>query len=84
MQVPLVLVPYDAARHVELTRADLERMRALGGAPAWIAQRSVAWLDHWREDIGREGFYPFDLPAAVFASRPGRSAGRPRCWSAQK
>ncbi len=70
MQVPLVLVPYDAATKVELTRADLERMRARGGAPAWVADRATGWLDFWRDDIGREGFYPFDLVAATLAMRP--------------
>lgn len=70
MQVPLVLVPYDAARRIQLTRADLDRMQARGGPAAWIAERSRGWLDFWREDIGREGFYPFDLIGSVAARRP--------------
>jgi purine nucleosidase len=68
--VPLVLVPYDAARRVEVTRADLDRMRARGGAWAWVADRARGWLDVWREDVGWEGFYPFDLVGAAFALRP--------------
>ena len=70
MSMPLVLVPYDAARHVELTAADLARLRSRGGAQAWVAERATGWLDHWRRDIGRSGFYPFDLLAASFALRP--------------
>jgi purine nucleosidase len=70
MSMPLVLVPYDAARHVELTAADLARLRSRGGAPAWVAERATGWLDYWRDDIGRSGFYPFDLLAASFALRP--------------
>lgn len=70
MSIPLVLVPYDAARHVELTAADLARLRSRGGAQAWVAERASGWLDHWYHDIGRSGFYPFDLLAASFALRP--------------
>jgi purine nucleosidase len=70
MGVPLVLVPYDAARHVELRDADLQRMHAQGGAAAWVAERARGWLEHWRVDIGRSGFYPFDALAAAFALRP--------------
>lgn len=70
MRIPLVLVPYDAARRVELTAADLARMRARGGAAAWVAERATGWLAYWRDDIGRAGFYPFDALAAAFALRP--------------
>jgi purine nucleosidase len=70
LHLPLVLVPYDAARHVEVVRAQLERMRSRGGAWAWVAGRAFGWLDYWRDDIGREGFYPFDAMAAAFALRP--------------
>ncbi len=70
MGVPLVLVPYDAARHAELMRTDLQQLRLRGGAPAWVAERAFGWLDYWRDDIGREGFYPFDLMAAIFTLRP--------------
>ena len=70
MQIPLVLVPYDAARGIEITGADLDRMQARGGAAAWIAERSRGWLEFWRADIGRDGFYPFDLVAAAAVKRP--------------
>ena len=70
MAIPLVLVPYDAARHVELTSINLARLRSRGGAHAWVAERTTAWLDHCRLGIGRSGFYPFDLLAASFALRP--------------
>ena len=68
--VPLVLLPYDAARHIELTDALLRGMASRGGARAWVARRAQGWLDYWREDIGRAGFYPFDLIATAFALRP--------------
>jgi purine nucleosidase len=64
------LVPDEAARLVEVTEADLAQIAASGRAPAWIAQRAGGWLDFWRRDIGREGFYPFDLLAARYVVAP--------------
>lgn len=69
---PMTLIPYDAARHVEMTAVDLDRLAARGGAHAWVAERSRAWLQFWNEDIGRKGFYPFDLMAAEYVLAPSR------------
>jgi inosine-uridine nucleoside N-ribohydrolase len=68
--VPITLVPYEAARGMMLTAADLDRIEASGPAGAWLAQRSRGWLRYWREEIGRPGFYPFDLVAAALAVHP--------------
>jgi purine nucleosidase len=68
--VPLTLVPYDAARRIEINSADLDRLAASGGALAWIAERSRGWLTYWRDDIAREGFSPFDLLAAAYVLEP--------------
>ncbi len=72
MGLPLVLVPYEAARGVQLGAADLDRIAASGVAGAWVAARSRAWLGFWKEDIGLDGFYPFDLVAAAFVLAPAR------------
>jgi inosine-uridine nucleoside N-ribohydrolase len=68
--VPLTLVPYDAARRVEISAADLDRLAAAGGAAAWVAKRSREWLAYWQRDIGRQGFSPFDLLAAAYVVEP--------------
>lgn len=70
LNVPLTLVPYDAARRVEIGAVDLDRMSAAGGAAAWIAERARPWLAYWRKTIGREGFCPFDLVAAAYVVNP--------------
>lgn len=70
LRLPLTLTPYEAARRVSVSAHDLAAMTAAGGAASWIAQRSGAWLDYWREDIGRDGFYPFDAMAAAWVLRP--------------
>jgi len=67
MKLPMSFVPYDAARGIELTAADLDRLEA---SLPWIVQRSRGWIDYWRADIGRAGFYPFDLIAAAYVVEP--------------
>lgn len=69
LQVPLSLIPYDAARGLELTAADLDRLEV---SVPFVVQRARDWLDYWRRDIGRAGFYPFDLLAAAYAVEPSR------------
>ena len=68
--VPLTLVPYDAARRIEISATDLDRLAAVGGAAAWVANRSRDWLAYWQRDIGRPGFSPFDLLAAAYVVEP--------------
>jgi inosine-uridine nucleoside N-ribohydrolase len=66
-EFPITLVPYDAARGIEITAADLDRMES---ELPWIVPRARGWLEYWRSDIGREGFYPFDLLAAAYVVEP--------------
>jgi inosine-uridine nucleoside N-ribohydrolase len=68
--VPVTMVPYDAARRLVLNASDLGSLAAAGGAAAWVASRSRQWLEYWRQDVGLDGFYPFDLVAAAFLLRP--------------
>ena len=39
---------------------------APGRFAGWAAQRSRGWLGYWAHDLGREGFFPFDLLAAGY------------------
>jgi purine nucleosidase len=78
MRLPISLVPYDAARGIEITAADLDRLEA---TIPWIVRRSRGWLEYWRSDIGRQGFYPFDLLAAAYAVDPSTLRCKPaRAW----
>ncbi|HZM33841.1 MAG TPA: nucleoside hydrolase [Burkholderiales bacterium] len=70
MGLPITLVPYDAARGLELTAEHLDRLSASGGALAWAAARARGWLQYWRRDMGREGFLPFDVLAAAYVIAP--------------
>lgn len=72
MDVPLTLVPYDAARRVEITGEDIDRLAraapAFAAAPEWTRD----WLAFWDETVGLPGFYPFDWMAAAYVRDPGR------------
>lgn len=68
--IPLTLIPYEAARSVSITGADLDRLAASGGAVAWVAARARGWLGFWIDIVGRGGFYPFDALAAAYVLEP--------------
>ncbi len=70
LNLPMSLLPYDAARGIEITASDLDRIAAAGGAASWVAERARPWLSYWQDDIGRQGFYPFDLLAAAYVVEP--------------
>lgn len=70
MELPWTLVPYEAGRQVTLGAAELLRLSAAGGAAAWTAVRADGWLRFWRDEVGLDGFYPFDLLAAAYAVEP--------------
>lgn len=71
MQLPTTLIPYQAARDVSLTGDDLTMLEALDGTTAWSAARARGWLDFWQDEIGRPGFYPFDLLAGAYVLDSG-------------
>ena len=69
---PLILLPYEVARQVEMDAKSLDALAARSVAGAWVAGRSRAWLAFWEREIGKSGFYPFDLMAAAFILDPGQ------------
>lgn len=68
--VPIWLTPYELARQYTLTQEDLTSLAQQDDLAAELSQRSVRWLSYWRTDIGRDGFYPFDLMAVAAVLSP--------------
>lgn len=66
MALPTTLIPYDAARTIILTAADLAHIETANAAADFVASRARGWLRFWRDDVGLDGFYPFDLLAAAY------------------
>jgi inosine-uridine nucleoside N-ribohydrolase len=72
MNLPVVFVPYEAARHVEISERWLNQLSADGPGSSWVAARCRDWLAYWRQDIGRDGFCPFDAVAAAYVRDPSQ------------
>jgi purine nucleosidase len=68
--VPLTLVPFEAALATTLSAAELDLIARRGEAGAWLRARSGQWLGFWRDQIGRDGFVPFDNAAVMYLLRP--------------
>lgn len=68
--IPLTLLPYTAARQVQLAEEHLDHVAQTMPAGAWVAERSRAWLGFWHDAVGIDGFYPFDLMAAAYLRDP--------------
>lgn len=80
-RAPLTLVPYEAARNLLVAEHDLDRIAGRDAAGAWVAARSRAWLERWQRAIGLDGFYPFDLAAAMVFVAPERfGCARVQTW----
>jgi hypothetical protein len=77
--VPLTLIPYEVARDVLLTPADMERLAASGPAGAWIARGARGWMEFWRTARRllsiRPGCGPFRPRALRLLLRRGRGPG---------
>ena len=67
---PLVLLPFEASRQIEITSEDLQRLRAVEGGPRWLAEQSEGWLAFWQKSLGASGFRPFDSLAVGWVVAP--------------
>lgn len=68
--IPLLLIPFEAAHKVAITRTDLSVLQQHGGLDAWLATRSLPWLTMWENVFGVDGFSPFDALAVAYLLDP--------------
>ena len=55
---------------VTVTPADLSLLSS-GGAPAqWLAAVSLGWMRFWQDQLGTDGFHPFDSLAVGYVIDP--------------
>lgn len=68
--VSMSLLPFEAAQKVTVTPADLSLLSS-GGAPAqWLAAVSLGWMRFWQDQLGTDGFHPFDSLAVGYVIDP--------------
>lgn len=69
-KVPLTLMPFELATKLTISRRDLDRLIRLGGQTKWLAEISRDWMDFWENQLGKDGFHPFDTLAVGYVSMP--------------
>lgn len=68
--IPIHLIPFEVAQHVVITRTDLHTLEQRGGLDAWLASRSISWIEFWESALGETGFFPFDALAVSYLATP--------------
>lgn len=68
--VPLVLVPWEVSSKVWINREDLDRLENGGAAAQYLFPPALDWLDWWHENLGLDGFNPFDTLAVAYVTSP--------------
>ena len=68
--VPIVLVPWEISSKVWMRRADLERLTRGGPEARYLFEPASDWLAWWQENIGVDGFNPFDTLAVGYLTSP--------------
>jgi inosine-uridine nucleoside N-ribohydrolase len=68
--VPIVLAPWEISSKVWITRADLERLDQGGRDARYLVPPAMDWLNWWHDNLGAEGFNPFDTLAVGYLTSP--------------
>ncbi len=85
MNLPVTLIPYDAASSIMITRPDLERFAERGAIFASLTEKARDWLKFWNDDVGLPGFYPFDWVASAYLANPRLfDCAQTKTWIAQE
>ncbi len=68
--VPLVLAPWEVSSKVWLREAELQRLANGTEATKFLFAPATDWLKKWRNDLGLDGFNPFDTLAVGYLTSP--------------
>jgi inosine-uridine nucleoside N-ribohydrolase len=68
--VPIVLAPWEISSKVWITRADLERLDHGGPEVRYLVPPAMDWLTWWHDNLGADGFNPFDTLAVGYLTSP--------------
>ncbi|GJM12229.1 MAG: hypothetical protein DHS20C12_06320 [Pseudohongiella sp.] len=64
--LPVTLVPFEAARNIKISDADLTTLSSKGFQGEFLAGLARPWLNYWLTTFGSDSFYPFDSLAVGF------------------
>ena len=68
--VPLVLAPWEVSSKVWLREAELQRLAEGTDKTRFLYAPAADWLKKWRNDLGLDGFNPFDTLAVGYLTSP--------------
>ncbi len=68
--VPLVFAPWEVSSKVWLREAELKRLAEGTEATKWLYAPASDWLKKWKNDLGLDGFNPFDTLAVGYLTSP--------------
>lgn len=68
--VPIVLAPWELSSKVWIMREDLDRLARGGPDVQYLVPPALDWLAWWHENVGVEGFNPFDTLAVGYLTSP--------------
>jgi len=68
--VPTVLAPWELSSKVWITREDLDRLDRGSPDVQYLVPPALDWLAWWHENVGVNGFNPFDTLAVGYLTSP--------------
>jgi len=68
--VPIVLAPWEISSKVWLREEDLEKLKQGGADTQYLFPPATDWLAWWKENVGVDGFNPFDTLAVGYVLSP--------------
>jgi inosine-uridine nucleoside N-ribohydrolase len=69
-KIPLVYAPWEISSKVWLRESEVQRLAAGTEATKFLAAPASDWLKKWRNDLGLDGFNPFDTLAVAYLTSP--------------
>lgn len=69
-EVPLDLAPWEVSSQVWVRQADMDALRTRSESGRFLAEATASWLAFWRNDLGADGFNPFDTLAVGWVTHP--------------
>lgn len=68
--VPIVLAPWEISSKVWIRRSDVEQLRQGTPDSRYLSEPASDWLTWWQENVGVDGFNPFDTLAVGYLTSP--------------
>jgi inosine-uridine nucleoside N-ribohydrolase len=68
--VALDLAPWEVSSQVWVKQADMDALGTRSESGRFLAEATASWLAFWRDDLGADGFNPFDTLAVGWVTHP--------------